>query len=159
MTIMQKIILIFIAVVLAAASFLLIERKDQEILLIPTDEKLTTLYVRDIPLLVEIADMQFTRQLGLSGKPLLPRGEGMLFIFNTDDVHGFWMKDMLFDIDIICIDSSFNIVDIKSDATPESFPDIFKPIKKSRYVLEVNAGFVEEHSIKIGDYIRFDTSP
>lgn len=159
MTAVQKIIIISIVAVLVTAFFLLKEDADQEVRVVSTNEKLTTLYVRDIPLLVEIADTNSLRQTGLSGKLLLERGEGMFFIFDTNDVHGFWMKDMLFDIDIIWIDSSFNIVDVKENVMPESFPQVFKPRGISRYVLEVNAGFVEEYNIKIGDSVRFDALP
>lgn len=156
---MKKIILVSVFVVLLVSSFLLIESKDQEVLRISTDEKLNTLYIQDIPLSVEVVDTNSTRQLGLSNKPFLPRGEGMLFVFDTDDIHGFWMKDMLFNIDIIWIDSNYKIVDLKINATPESFPAVFKPKEESLYVLEVNAGFAEEYSIQIGDSVRFDTPP
>ena len=159
MTVMKKIILVSIIIVLLSASFFLIKSEDQEILKISTAEKLTTLYIQDIPLSVEVVDTKSARQLGLSGKPFLPRGEGMLFVFDTDDAHGIWMKGMLFNIDIIWIDSNYKIVDLKINATPESFPAVFKPKEESRYVLEVNANFVEEHKIKIGDSIHFDMSP
>ena len=159
MTTVKRIIIVFVFIALLVASFLLIGRGDQDEREVSTQKTLTSLYIQDIPLLVEIADTNSLRQAGLSGKPFLERGEGMFFIFDADDMHGIWMKDMLFSIDIIWIDSNFNIVDVKESATPESFPAVFKPKEESRYVLEVNANFVEEHSIKIGDSIRFDMSP
>ena len=96
---------------------------------------------------VEIADTDQTRAQGLSGHAPLGDNEGMLFIFPELGTHGFWMKDMLFPIDIIWFDDIANSADgvkqiiyIKKSATPESYPEIFSPMKPSKYILEVPAG-------------------
>jgi len=79
----------------------------------------------------------------------------MLFIFDNESLHGIWMKDMNFAIDILWIDEGYKVVDIKKDAKPESYPEVFIPEVPSKYVLEVNAGFLEENDIEIGDKIIF----
>ena len=105
--------------------------------------------------LVEVADTNEKRVRGLSGHKALADGEGMLFVFEKPDKYSFWMKEMLFPIDIIWIGEDFTIVDITENAEPSSYPTLFTPKNEARYVLEVNAGFSEKYRISIGDMIAF----
>ena len=104
---------------------------------------------------VEVANTDATRELGLSRHALLSDDQGMLFTFDKPDVYAFWMKDMTFPIDIIWISSDMKVVFIEKNAQPDSYPEIFGPNEKTEYVLEVNAGFSEKNSVKIGDEIKF----
>ena len=104
---------------------------------------------------VEIANTDAKRELGLSGHATLSDTQGMLFAFDRVGVYPFWMKDMLFPIDIIWIDSNSKVLYIQKDAKPESFPEAFGPNKDSAYVLEVNAGFSDKNNLKIGDEVKF----
>jgi hypothetical protein len=99
----------------------------------------------------EVADTLALRAKGLSGRESLGREAGMLFVFDVDDRHGFWMKDMRFPIDIIWLNASGTVVHLVSRAQPESYPTIFTPSAPARYVLEVNAGFAEEYDVRDGD--------
>lgn len=99
---------------------------------------------------LEKVDTDAARQKGLSGRDSLPSNAAMLFIFDTDDHWGIWMKDMKFPIDIIWLDKDYTVVDIKENASPESYPDVFRPRVPARYVLEVNAGVVSNNAILIG---------
>lgn len=101
-----------------------------------------------------VADTSFERMRGLSNRRRLSVDEGMFFIFPSDDYHGIWMKEMRFPIDIIWIDGDMRVVDIKQNIAPETFPAIFYPREKARYVLEVNAGFSVLHNLKRGDLLR-----
>ncbi len=102
---------------------------------------------------VEIADTLKKRIQGLSNKESLGKNEGLLFVFEESGTHGFWMKDMLFSIDIIWINSEKTVVQITKSATPESYPEIFYPSEPVLYVLEVGAN--QSTSIKIGDELSF----
>ena len=99
---------------------------------------------------VELATTVEQRSRGLSGRDGLKEGEGMLFVFDKPDRHGFWMKDMLFSLDMIWIGKNFTVVDITRNAAPESYPEIFRPKNPVKYVLEVSSGWAEDHDIKIG---------
>jgi uncharacterized membrane protein (UPF0127 family) len=90
---------------------------------------------------------QEDREKGLSNIKNIKEKEGMLFIFEENDYHGIWMKDMLFPIDIIWLNESFVVVDFKKNVLPETFPEIFKPKSKAKYVLELNAGSIEKFLI------------
>ena len=99
----------------------------------------------DIP--VTIADTTLELEQGLSGTVSLPPNAGKLFVFNTPGKYGFWMKDMKYSLDILWLDSSFRILSITDNISPESYPTVFYPPKSVQYVLEVNAGFSTEHNL------------
>ena len=104
---------------------------------------------------VEIADMDVTRVLGLSGHAPLGDDEGMFFIFEHPGKYGFWMKDMTFPIDIIWIDQNFKIVHIENAISPETYPKIFYPKIPALYVLEIKASVAQKLDLKIADNVKF----
>jgi len=109
---------------------------------------------------VEIVDDEVSRREGLSGKDPLRENEGMLFVFDNMNISpSFWMKDMNFAIDIIWIDDG-KIVQINENVTPpeKGTPDskliFYTTNQPVDYVLEVNAGYSLENTIKIGDTVN-----
>ena len=104
----------------------------------------------------EVADTWPKKIKGLMFRDSLDEKTGMLFLFDNDDYHGIWMMNMSFPIDIIWIDSEHKIVDIAKDAQPCRIScTTYTPKEKARYVLEVNTGFTDKYSIKIGDNVKF----
>lgn len=103
---------------------------------------------------VEIADSYWERVRGLSGREFLPQNRGLLFVFPSNDFHGIWMKEMKIAIDIIWFNESLEIVGIKRNATPESYPEVFYPEIDARYVLEVPTNSIGDN-VKIGDNIFY----
>jgi len=103
---------------------------------------------------VTIADTDDERQQGLSGMPSLQHNHGMLFIFDQSDVYRFWMKDMLFPIDIIWIDSDWRVIDITENISPDTYPELFSPQSPAQHVLEVPAGNTKQLNIVIGDQLE-----
>ncbi len=105
---------------------------------------------------VEVADAFNTRKQGLSNRAQLKWEHGMLFVFNNYAKYAFWMKDMRFPIDIIWIKDD-TIVDIHHRvAIPQNNQNLkrYHPSQAVNYVLEVNAGWVKQNKIKIGDKIK-----
>ncbi len=94
---------------------------------------------------------------GLSGQSEVPM-QGMLFVLPERAIPNFWMKDMLFDLDLIWIDNS-TIVDITSNVpapdkqTPLSELARYSPTKPVTLVLEIPAGQSDQLGLKIGDSI------
>ncbi len=90
-------------------------------------------------------DTPALRAQGLSGRQGLPRGRGMLFVFDRAERHAFWMKDMHFDIDIIWITGG-EIVDLVHARAPSpgAPPPTYTPDSAAEYVLEVVAGTAAE---------------
>ena len=91
-------------------------------------------------ILVELADTPEARARGLSGRPDLMAGHGLLFIFDKPGQYGFWMKEMNFPIDIIWLDANYQIIDTWLNAQPASYPASYQPKNKAIYVLETNPG-------------------
>lgn len=95
------------------------------------------------------------RQKGLGGSDGLAPDEGMLFVYETEGRYAFWMKDMRYTIDIIWITASGTVAGLWENAATSSYPRAYAPRTPAQYVLEVPAGFVETHGIKIGDTVGF----
>ena len=60
------------------------------------------------------------------------------------------MKEMNFPLDIIWLDSEQKIIDIRSNLQPDSYPKTFSPNQPAQYVLEVPAGFAQNHNLNLG---------
>jgi uncharacterized protein len=112
--------------------------------------------------LVLVADISVTneqRTKGLSVKDGLAENEAMLFVFDNEAEHTFWMKDMKFPIDIIWIDSDKTIVHIEHNLPPCSSGVLcptYKPSDDSLYVLETVGGFAEKYNIVKGTRVEFE---
>ncbi len=109
--------------------------------------------IGETKLAVEIADSDAERVRGLSGRASLEQGTGLLFIFDTSDIHGIWMKDMKFAIDIVWVADNMQVVHIEKNVTPDTYPTVFKPNRPARFVLEMPAGLVSKEGIKYGDLL------
>lgn len=89
---------------------------------------------------VEIVRTPRALERGLSGRDMLPSGQGMLFALPKPDYHGVWMKDMRFPLDILWLDEDEQVVSVVRNAKPDSYPTIFTPPVPAASVLEINAG-------------------
>lgn len=98
-----------------------------------------------------VADDLNERSKGLSGRIDIPEDEAMLFIFNIDDYHGIWMKDMKISIDVVWLDSNKVVTKIIRSMQPSSYPNIFYPDIKSRYVIEFAEGSIDRNGLVVGD--------
>ena len=116
---------------------------------------LTRITLGDTTITADIVDTVPERQKGLSGRTSLDDVHGMLFVFQEDGQHVFWMKDMLISIDIIWLSVDKQVIHIVQNATPESYPELFRPDGAARYVLEVPAGWAERHSVVLGSVATF----
>ena len=106
---------------------------------------------------IEIADDEYQRQTGLMYRNSLEQDHGMLFVFDNEMLRSFYMKNTRIPLDIIYINSDSSIVSIQEKTQPyneTSLPSILP----ARYVLELNAGLVEEWNIEVGDKIDFQRS-
>jgi len=104
---------------------------------------------------LEIADTPATRNRGLMYRDTLPDGRGMLFVFQNDEEHEFWMKNTLIPLDMIFISADHRIVGIHANATPLSTASIGVGAP-SRYVLEVPGGWAARHGVTTGNPVILD---
>jgi YVTN family beta-propeller protein len=113
----------------------------------------------------EVPDDSEESMRGLMFRIHLPWNAGMLFPYSDEEPRTFWMKNTLIPLDMIFIDSSSKIVEIKENVPPceqEECPT-YPSVEPAQYVLEVNAGFVQEKGVKVGDrlvaaFSEFDDS-
>jgi uncharacterized membrane protein (UPF0127 family) len=108
---------------------------------------------------VLVADTPAAITRGLSDVPKLT-ADGMLFVLPQPGQPRFWMYHMLFPLDFIWINQN-KVVDILTDvpapppgASPANIV-IVAPTTTVTHVLEVPAGFVSAHKIKVGDTFSY----
>jgi uncharacterized protein len=111
--------------------------------------------VKDACVAAEIADSDAARMKGLMFRESLADTEGMLFVFPSPARYSFWMMNMRIPLDIIWIDASRRIVDIKAGAPPctANSCESMMPRSDALYVLEVPEGFARRHQADIGDTV------
>ncbi|MBI2654054.1 DUF192 domain-containing protein [Candidatus Woesearchaeota archaeon] len=110
---------------------------------------------KTIKINAEIADDNEERMNGLMFRKNLDENEGMLFVFDNEEVQIFWMKNTLIPLDMIFINENLEIVGIKHAVPCEKEPcGIYQSEKPAKYVLEVNGNFTIKNKIKIGDRIN-----
>jgi uncharacterized membrane protein (UPF0127 family) len=109
----------------------------------------------EVEFLVEIADTAGKRQMGLQYRQNLADDRGMIFLFPTESVQTFWMKNTPISLDMIFINRDRKIVGIVERAVPFSL-DSRSVTEPSQFVLEINGGLAQRHGIQIGDAVRFD---
>ena len=115
--------------------------------------------VSGMVLVADISASNEQRTKGLSVKDALAENEAMLFVFDNEAEHTFWMQNMKFPIDIIWINSNKTVVHIEHNLQPCGYGLLcptYKPSQDSLYVLETVGGFAEKHDVVQGTRIQFE---
>lgn len=117
-----------------------------------------TARVNNVCINVEIADTMEERTMGLMFRENMGENEGMLFVFESQEAQGFWMKNMKFALDIIWISADKRIIDIAENIQPCGSQDCesYTSKEKIKYAIEVNAGFVKKNNIKKWQEVNFN---
>ena len=111
------------------------------------------LYIKDKEIEVEVAKTPEERAKGLMNRRHLGKDEGMLFIFEKEGYHGFWMKNTLIPLSIAFIDREGKILKI-ANMEPGTLKS-HSPPKPILYALEMNKGWFAVNTIQKGDIVRF----
>jgi len=112
--------------------------------------------IKGVAFEVELAITPQERAKGLSGRKELCDHCGMLFVFDKQGYHSFWMKDTLIPLDIIWLDEDWQVVDYIAFAQPQATRSIndlpvYQPKKPAQFVLEVPGGTIKKiNNFKIG---------
>lgn len=107
--------------------------------------------------IVEIVSSPKALESGLSNRAAV-EGDGMLFVLPERQVPRFWMKQMLFDLDIVWIDGDRVValtqnVPAPDKMTPLGELPVYSPDQPVTMVLEVPAGDAEKSTMQIGDQL------
>jgi len=114
-------------------------------------DKTATLILNSEELKLEIADTDTELQQGLMHRTELAKNSGMLFIFSNEQPRTFWMKNTLISLDIIFLDTNFNVVNIYSSTLPNQILETYSSLKPSKFAVELNARRATELGIQKGD--------
>ncbi len=98
------------------------------------------------------------RAMGLMFRPSLPLDRGMIFVFETADFHGIWMKNCRFPIDILWLDEGKKVVHVWESVPPcKADPcPVYNPMRKASYVVELNAGQARREKAVVGAQVGFE---
>lgn len=107
---------------------------------------------------LEKAITQEEKSKGLMDRSYLEENKGMVFIWDTEEMRFFWMKNTLIPLDIIFLNSSGSIASIVHSAQPcESLECPSYPSElPARYVIELNAGKAQSLNISNQDIININ---
>jgi uncharacterized membrane protein (UPF0127 family) len=106
---------------------------------------------------VEVMVKDEDRAMGLMFRPSLAKDRGMLFVFETTDFHGIWMKNCRFPIDILWLDEERRIVHLAESVPPcKADPcPVYNPLRRAAYVVELNAGQARREKAVVGASVAF----
>ncbi len=116
----------------------------------------TVVIAERVTVTAELARSVSEQTRGLSGRPGLAPGRGMLFVYAEAQPVGIWMKDMRFPLDILWVRDG-RIVHIEANAPPllPTGPERVYTAT-AHLVLEVPAGFAAQEKIRVGDRVKVD---
>ena len=103
--------------------------------------------------LVEVANSEPQRQVGLMFRTVMAENEGMLFVFDAEGIYPFWMRNTELPLSIAFIERGGRIADIQ-DMAPHDETSRHASSVPVSYALEMNQGWFERHDVKTGDSIQ-----
>ena len=103
---------------------------------------------------VEVAGTPEERKYGLMYRTGLKPRTGMLFVYTTDAVRYFWMKNTPLSLDILFFSKDKILVHSVLGTTPFS-EDVISSRLPARYVLELETGSAYQYGIGVGTELKF----
>jgi uncharacterized membrane protein (UPF0127 family) len=149
---MKFVALVFSAAILILGVTVFIQNYNQ----VQEEVKVVSTQIGNTLFDLEIVDTSEDRKQGLSSRASLLENKGMLFVYEKEDFHRIWMKDMKFSIDIIWLSRDKEIIHIEENVHPDSYPEVFQSKEKSLFVIEVNGGVASKEGVEVGDMAFFN---
>jgi uncharacterized membrane protein (UPF0127 family) len=119
----------------------------------PYGNPLLTLTLGGVQVKAEVVQSPEKIYLGLSYRPELPEGQGMLFLMPGLEVQYFCMRGMQFPLDIIWIKEGW-VTGLAKNVPADFSGQVASPGPVDR-VLEVPAGFSDRQGIRVGDPVKW----
>ena len=103
---------------------------------------------------LEVADTPQKRARGLMERESLGKDRGMLFVFQSEQVLSFWMRNTLIPLDILFIDENLAVVDVQTmqperEAAGGALP-IHTSASPALYAIEINEAMAAQCGIEPG---------
>jgi uncharacterized membrane protein (UPF0127 family) len=102
---------------------------------------------------VELADSFWRRFRGLMFRRRFPPGKALFFKFNKPGCRGVHMYFVWFPIDLVYLDSSFNVVEVRARLKPWR---VYWPKAVAKYLIELPARAVTRVQVSIGHKILLE---
>lgn len=103
---------------------------------------------------IELAETNYEQQTGLMYRESMEDDQAMLFIYDSERIRNFYMKNTNISLDIIYYDADSTLVSIQKNTTPRDESSL--PSEgPAQYILEVNAGLSDEWGLEKDDKISF----
>lgn len=103
---------------------------------------------------VEVARTPEAQRRGLMFRQKLDPDAGMIFVFDREEPHAFWMENTLVPLDMLFVSADGRVAAIVERAPLDRASN--DGGVASRYVLEVNRGWSRTHGVHVGDRVRFE---
>lgn len=104
---------------------------------------------------VELADTPEKNSFGLMYQKSLKENDGMLFVFQREQILSFWMKNTFVDLSLAYIDSNFRVIDFHdmkaSKSEMQTDFTTYQSRNPAQYALEMRLGWFKKNGIKVGD--------
>ena len=138
------------AIFLMSASFFLLDRKEETIIVVsfPSGRELE----------MEVADTPEKLLVGLAFRETLPANSGMLYIFESTGQNHVWTKEYRFPVDMMWVDESHHIVGLNENVAPcrdADCPKYSSSPESVRYAIQTTAGFIKQEGITIGLELKY----
>lgn len=104
---------------------------------------------------IELVDTPESRSQGLMFRESMPRGAGMLFVYDAPQRAVFWMKNTLIPLDMLFVDQAGLITRIHSNAIPGDLTAI-EGGAGVYAVLEINGGLAETYGLTVGSQMQHE---
>lgn len=101
------------------------------------------------PVKAELAITESQRRKGLMHRESLKEGEGMLFLFEREEILSFWMKNTQIPLSIGFFDASRTLINIET-MKPNDISQVYLSKRPALYALEVPEGWFERRKIAPG---------
>jgi uncharacterized membrane protein (UPF0127 family) len=103
---------------------------------------------------IEIADDEYERQTGLMYRESMEEDQGMLFIYSNEAPRSFYMKNTYIPLDIIFYSKDSAVVSFQKNTIPRDETSL-PSNGPAQFILELNAGKVDQWNIEVGDKMDF----
>jgi hypothetical protein len=154
----------FIALVFAVAGYLIISSKSDAQVPVSDEDHGKNIYgqvtfhtpggEKIIDLLVEVAEEEYEQATGLMFREDLTESQGMIFVYDDEDMRYFWMKNTPMSLDMIFINSEMKIIHIEKYTKPMS-ENLYPSKYPAQYIVETIAGFTDQYDIRVGSRIEW----
>jgi len=102
-----------------------------------------------------VAGTDLEKSRGLMGVEKLPSDTGMVFLYESDQVMRFWMKDTPQDLDIAFVQADGVIAEIRT-MKAEDTTEVASQSSHIRFCIEMPANWYAQSQIKPGDKVNLD---